>query len=105
MKMIRAILRPDKVEDVVDALSDAGYVALTKMDVIGRGKQKGIQLDNIYYDELPKVMLMLVTPSEDTSKVVDIINEKAFTGNFGDGKIFLSPVDEVYTVRTRSKGL
>jgi len=105
MKMIRAILRPDKVESVVDALSDAGYVALTKMDVIGRGKQKGIQLDNIYYDELPKVMLMLVTPSEDTSKVVDIINEKAFTGNFGDGKIFLSPVDEVYTVRTRSKGL
>jgi len=105
MKMIRAILRPDKVEDVVDALSDAGHVALTKMDVIGRGKQKGIQLDNIYYDELPKVMLMLVTPSEDTSKVVDIINEKAFTGNFGDGKIFLSPVDEVYTVRTRSKGL
>jgi nitrogen regulatory protein PII 1 len=105
MKMIRAIVRPDKAETVVNALSDAGYVALTKMDVIGRGKQKGIQLDNIYYDELPKVMLMLVTPSEETSKVVDIINKKGFTGNFGDGKIFISPVEEVYTVRTRSKGL
>lgn len=105
MKMIRAIIRPDKAETIVNALSDAGYVALTKMDVIGRGKQKGIQLDNIYYDELPKVMLMLVAPSEETSKVVDIINEKGFTGNFGDGKIFISPVEEVYTVRTRSKGL
>jgi nitrogen regulatory protein PII 1 len=105
MKMIRAILRPDKVEEVVDSLSDAGYVALTKMDVIGRGKQKGIQLDNIYYDELPKVMLLLVTPSEKIDEVVEIINETAFTGNFGDGKIFISPVEEAYTVRTRSKGL
>ena len=105
MKMIRAIVRPDKAETVVNSLSDSGYVALTKMDVIGRGKQKGIQLDNIYYDELPKVMLMLVTPSEEISKVDDIINETAFTGNFGDGKIFISPVEEVYTVRTRSKGL
>lgn len=105
MKMIRAILRPDMVEEVVDALSDAGHVALTKMDVIGRGKQKGIRLDNIYYDELPKVMLLLVTPTEKIDEVVEIINETAFTGNFGDGKIFISPVEEAYTVRTRSKGL
>jgi nitrogen regulatory protein PII 1 len=105
MKMIRAILRPDKVEEVVDTLSDAGYVALTKMDVIGRGKQKGIQLDNIYYDELPKVMLMLVVPTEKTDQVLEIINEKAYTGNFGDGKVFISPVEEAYTVRTRTKGL
>jgi len=92
MKMIRAILRPDKVEEVVDSLSDSGYVALTKMDVIGRGKQKGIRLDNIYYDELPKVMIMLVTPTEKIDEVVEIINENAFTGNFGDGKVFISPV-------------
>jgi nitrogen regulatory protein PII 1 len=105
MKMIRAIVRPDKVEEVVNSLSDAGHVALTKMDVIGRGKQKGIQLDNIYYDELPKVMLLLVTPSEKVDGVVEIINETAFTGNFGDGKIFISPVEEAYTVRTRTKGL
>jgi nitrogen regulatory protein PII 1 len=105
MKMIRAILRPDRVEEVVDSLSEAGHVALTKMDVIGRGKQKGIQLDNIYYDELPKVMLLLVTPSEKIDEIVEIINETAFTGNFGDGKIFISPVEEAYTVRTRTKGL
>lgn len=105
MKMIRAVLRPDKVEEVVDSLSDEGYVALTKMDVIGRGKQKGIQLENIYYDELPKVLLMIVIPGEKVDEVIDIINEKAYTGNFGDGKIFISPVEEAYTVRTRTKGL
>ena len=105
MKMIRAIVRPDKAEEVVDSLSDAGHVALTKMDVIGRGKQKGIQLDNIYYDELPKVMLLLVIPSQKIDELVEIINETAFTGNFGDGKIFISPVEEAYTVRTRTKGL
>lgn len=105
MKMIRAIVRPDKAEEVVDSLAEAGYVALTKMDVIGRGKQKGIQIDKIYYDELPKTMLLLVVEEEDTSKIIDIINESAFTGSFGDGKIFVSLVDEAYTVRTRSTGL
>ncbi len=105
MKMIRAIVRPDKAEEVVDSLAEAGYVALTKMDVIGRGKQKGIQIDKIYYDELPKTMLLLVAEEENTAEIIDIINESAFTGSFGDGKIFVSPVDEAYTVRTRSSGL
>jgi nitrogen regulatory protein PII 1 len=105
MKMIRAIVRPDKAEEVVDSLAEAGYVALTKMDVIGRGKQKGIKIDKIYYDELPKTMLLLVAEEENIHKIIDIINESAFTGSFGDGKIFVSPVDEAYTVRTRSAGL
>jgi nitrogen regulatory protein PII 1 len=105
MKMIRAIVRPDKAEEVVDSLAEAGYVALTKMDVIGRGKQKGIQVDKIYYDELPKTMLLLVAEDENTNAIIDIINESAFTGSFGDGKVFVSPVDEVYTVRTRTKEL
>ncbi|MDI6644563.1 MAG: P-II family nitrogen regulator [Methanobacteriaceae archaeon] len=105
MKMIRAIIRPDKAEKVVDSLAESGHVALTKIDVIGRGKQKGIQLDQIYYDELPKVMLMLVTEDKETSNIVDLITQSAFTGNFGDGKIFISPVDDAFTVRTRSKGL
>ena len=105
MKMIRGIIRPEKVEKVVDALDNSGYVALTKMEVIGRGKQKGIQLENIYYDEIPKTMLMLVVEDDQTSKIMEIIAESSFTGNFGDGKIFVSPVDEVYTVRTRSSTL
>jgi len=105
MKMIRAIVRPEKAEDVVDALAAAGYVALTKMDVVGRGKQKGIQVGSIYYDELPKVMLMLVTEDENVAEIVEIINHAAYTGNFGDGKIFVSPVEEAYTIRTGSRGL
>jgi nitrogen regulatory protein PII 1 len=105
MKMIRAIVRPEKVEEVVDALDNAGYVALTKMDVIGRGKQKGIQLENIYYDEIPKTMLLLVAEDDVTKKIIEIIAESSFTGNFGDGKIFVSPVEEAYTVRTRSSTL
>ncbi len=105
MKMIRAIVRPERVENVVDALDKAGFVAMTKMDVIGRGKQKGIQLENIYYDEIPKTMLMLVAEDEQTDKIVEIVSDTSFTGNFGDGKIFISPVDEAYTVRTRSSSL
>jgi nitrogen regulatory protein PII 1 len=75
------------------------------MDVIGRGKQKGIQLENIYYDEIPKTMLIVVAEDEQTKKIVEIITESSFTGNFGDGKIFISPVDDAYTVRTRNSGL
>ena len=56
MQMVRAIIRPEMAEKTVDKLDEAGYVALTKLDVIGRGKQKGIQLENIYYDEIPKTM-------------------------------------------------
>ncbi len=105
MKMIRAIVRPERVENVVDALDKAGFVAMTKMEVIGRGKQKGIQLENIYYDEIPKTMLMLVVEDEKADKIVEIVTDTSYTGNFGDGKIFVSPVDEAYTVRTRSSSL
>jgi nitrogen regulatory protein PII 1 len=105
MKMIRAIIRPERVENVIDALDEAGFVAMTKMEVIGRGKQKGIQLENIYYDEIPKTMLMLVVEDEKADKIVEIVTDTSYTGNFGDGKIFISPVDEAYTVRTRSSSL
>ncbi|HHW45105.1 P-II family nitrogen regulator [Desulfofundulus thermobenzoicus] len=105
MKMIRAIVRPEKSEEVADALAEAGFVALTKIDVVGRGKQKGIQLGTVYYDELPKVMFLLVTDDDKVARAVDVITRTAHTGNFGDGKIFVTPVDEAYTVRTDSAGL
>ncbi|OAT87060.1 P-II family nitrogen regulator [Desulfotomaculum copahuensis] len=105
MKMIRAIVRPEKSEEVADALAEAGFVALTKLDVAGRGKQKGIQLGTVYYDELPKVMFLLVTDDDKVAKAVEIVTKAANTGNFGDGKIFVTPVDEAYTVRTDSAGL
>ncbi|MCR4420417.1 MAG: P-II family nitrogen regulator [Anaerolineae bacterium] len=105
MKMIRAIIRPEKSEEVVDALAESGYVALTKMEVVGRGKQKGLHVGGIYYDELPKVMLLLVVEDHRCEEVVGIISRTAYTGSFGDGKIFISPVEEAYTVRTGAAGL
>lgn len=105
MKMIRAIIKPEKAENVVDALEKEGFISLTKIDVFGRGKQKGIQVGSVMYDELPKVMLMLVVENEDVEKVVGIIEDSARTGNIGDGKIFITVVEEAYTVRTGKRGL
>lgn len=103
--MVRAIIRPQKAEDVVDALEADGYVALTKMDVVGRGKQKGLRVGSVYYDELPKTMLMLVTEDEKVEEILRIIGNAAYTGNPGDGKIFVSPVETAYTIRTGVEGV
>ncbi|HCG98354.1 MAG TPA: nitrogen fixation protein NifD [Actinobacteria bacterium] len=100
MKMIRAFIRPEKEQEVVLALEGSGYPSLTKMPVFGRGKQKGLQVGPIHYDELPKTLLMTVVEDKDLDAVVGIIQDKARTGFIGDGKIFVSPVESVYTVRT-----
>lgn len=105
MKMIRAIIRPDSADEVTDGLSDAGFVSLTKVNVFGRGKQKGLTVGTTHYDELPKAMIMLVVEDENVEEVLKIIQYKAYTGNIGDGKIFISPVDDSVTVRTGSHDL
>ena len=105
MKMVRAFIRPEKEQEVVQALEGAGYGSLTKMPVFGRGKQKGLQVGPIYYDELPKTLLMLVVEDEQAKHVVEVIEDKARTGFIGDGKIFISPVEEAYTIRTGEVGL
>ena len=105
MKMIRAIIRPNKEEKVVEHLEKEGFYSMTKMNVFGRGKQKGIRVGTVCYDELPKVMLMMVVEEKDVSKAVNIIQNSARTGNIGDGKIFVSDVSEAYTVRTGESGL
>ncbi len=105
MKVLRAIIRPEKTDEVVDSLEKAGFPALTKMDVFGRGKQKGIQIGSTVYDELAKTMLLVVVKDEDAAKAEGAIIKAAKTGNYGDGKIFVSPVDEAYTIRTGEKGL
>jgi nitrogen regulatory protein PII 1 len=100
MKMIRAFIRPEKEQEVVLALEGAGFPSLTKMPVFGRGKQKGLQVGPVHYDELPKTLIMMVVDDKDTNKVIGLINDKARTGFVGDGKIFVSPVESAYTVRT-----
>lgn len=101
MYMIRAIIRTEKVSTVLSELLDAGFPEVTKMDVFGRGKQKGIKVGDIYYDELPKEMLLIAVKDEDKDDVIKVIMKNARTGQkgaFGDGKIFVSPIDEAYTI-------
>jgi nitrogen regulatory protein PII 1 len=100
MKMIRAFIRPEKEQEVVLALEGAGFPSLTKIPVFGRGKQKGLTVGPVHYDELPKTMIMTVVSNEDADKVITIIQNKARTGFIGDGKIFVSPVESAFTVRT-----
>ena len=101
MIMVRAIVRPEKADDVLAALMDAGFPAVTKYSVAGRGKQRGIKIGEITYDEIPKAMLMSVIKAEDQDFVIDTIMAAARSGKkgaFGDGKIFVSPVEDVYTI-------
>ena len=106
MLMIRAIVRPEKSPAVMQALLDAGYPAVTKMEVAGRGKQRGLKVGDVTYDELPKEMLMAVVHDSDKDLLVKSIMEAARSskkGAFGDGKIFLSEVEESYTISTGTK--
>ena len=105
MKLIKAIVRPEKVDDVVDSLEKAGYPAFAKINVVGRGKQGGLQVGEIYYDELPKTLLLLAVNDDEVDEVVGLIKSSALTGNFGDGKIFIQPLEESYTIRTGEKGI
>jgi Nitrogen regulatory protein PII len=105
MKMIKALIRPEIADDVTEGLAEGGFVSLTKINVFGRGKQKGITIGTIHYDELPKTMLILVVEDECVEEVVKLIKYKAYTGYQGDGKIFVIPVDNAYTIRTGEAGL
>src|SRR5580692_12911942 len=96
MRMIRAVIRPDREEEVVNALEAKGIVSLTKMDVFGRGQQRGIQVGNRIYSELPKVMLTLVVEDSKLDAAIAAIQLGAKTGQHGDGKIFISRVDAAY---------
>jgi nitrogen regulatory protein PII 1 len=105
MIMVRAIVRPEKVDDVMAELMYAGFPAVTKIDVFGRGKQRGIKVGDIHYDELPKVMLLTVIEDKDKDLVVETVLQAARTGqkgNFGDGKIFITPVEAAYTISSAS---
>jgi len=106
MKMVRAIVRPEKTDAVLESLMAEGFPAVTRMNVSGRGKQRGIKIGDVTYDEIPKELLIVVVQDSDASLVVKTVMSAARTGDkgaFGDGKIFISPVDEVYTVSSGIK--
>lgn len=100
MKMIRAIIRPERESEVLTALERSGFSALTKWDVFGRGKQRGIKIGSARYEEISKLMLMLVVEDKDVERAIDTVKISARTGNFGDGKIFVTPVEQALTIRT-----
>ncbi|HEY7268536.1 MAG TPA: P-II family nitrogen regulator [Dehalococcoidia bacterium] len=109
MNKVEAIIRPEKLESVKDALSAAGFVGLNIVAVTGRGVQKGIVHggrggEEYRVDMLPKSKLELVVKDADTDLVVDIICKAARSGAIGDGKIFVIPVADAIRVRTGERG-
>lgn len=109
MKKVEAIIRPERLERVKDALADAGFTGLNVVNVTGRGAQRGIAYEGragerFVVDMLPKLKLETVVRDADVDKVIDIIIRVARTGNVGDGKIFVIPVDDAVRVRTGERG-
>ena len=109
MQKVEAIIRPEKLNDVKNALAAAGFVGLNVVNVTGRGVQKGVVHigrggETYEVDMLPKVKLEVVVRDEDAEKVVQLIAQAARTGNIGDGKIFLIPVADAMRVRTGERG-
>ena len=109
MKKIEAIIRPEKLDEVKKALADKGFIGLNIVGVTGRGVQKGIvhagRTGQAYsVDMLPKVKLETVVADRDADEVVSIIQQSAWTGNIGDGKIFVLAVETAIRVRTGERG-
>jgi len=106
MIMVRSVVRPEKSDAVMAGLLEAGYPAVTKVSVVGRGKQRGLKVGDVTYDEIPKELLISVIADKDKDLVVKTIIKNAKTGAagaYGDGKIFISPVLEVYTISSGFK--
>jgi len=108
MKKIEAIIKPFKLEEVKDALSDVGIEGMTVTEVKGFGRQKGhteIYRGSEYtVDFLPKIKLELVLPDERVELAVGAIVKAAKTGKIGDGKVFVLPMQEAVRIRTEEKG-
>ena len=108
MKLIKAIIKPFKLEEVKEALADIGIEGMTVSEVKGFGRQKGhteIYRGSEYtVDFLPKVKLETVVSDDLVTKVVDAIVSSAQTGKIGDGKLFIIPIEEAVRIRTGEKG-
>lgn len=108
MKKIECILRPGKLEDVKEALNQYGVRGMTVMQVMGCGLQKGrkevYRGTEVTINLLPKVKLEVVVSDKDTNDVAALIRKAAMTGDIGDGKIFITSVDNVIRIRTGETG-
>ena len=110
MQKVEAIIRPDRLNAVKDALADAGLVGINVTQVTGRGAQRGIEIGgprgvgSYVVDMLPKVKLEMVVADSDVERSIEIIIESARTGNIGDGKIFITQVTDAVRIRTGERG-
>jgi nitrogen regulatory protein P-II 1 len=104
MKLVKAIIKPERFEFVKKALEDKGFIGMTISDVKGRGEQKGITLEYrgglMTVDFLPKIQLEIVVRDSDVDNLVVTITDAARTGKIGDGKIFIIPVEKSIRIRT-----
>ena len=104
MKKIEAVIKPFNLEDVKDALAQAGVTGMTVSDVKGYGRQQGhselYRGAEYVVDFLPKIKLELIVADEDVDSTIAVIIEAAKTGKIGDGKIFVSPVEKIVRIRT-----
>jgi nitrogen regulatory protein P-II 1 len=104
MKLIKAIVKPERFEFVKKALEEKGYNGMTITEVKGRGEQKGIALQYrgkvMSVDMLPKVQVEIVVRDDNVEDLVAVIIQSARTGKIGDGKIFILPVDRAIRIRT-----
>ena len=108
MKKIEAVIKPFKLEDVEDALAEAGITGMTVSDVKGYGRQQGhselYRGAEYVVDFLPKIKIDIVVKDEMVDSVVNAIVGSAKTGKIGDGKIFISSLEEVIRIRTEERG-
>lgn len=108
MKKIEAVIKPFKLEEVKDALTGAGIVGMTVSEVRGFGRQKGhtemYRGGEYTVDFLPKMKVEVVVPNERAESVVALIAAAAKTGSIGDGKVFVSPLEDTIRIRTGEHG-
>lgn len=108
LKKIEAIIREDKVNDVMDGLSAIGIVGLSLFEVRGHGRQGGVQLvgraGTYQVNLLPKIQINIVLNDRNLEAAIEAILQSAYTGETGDGIIFVTPVEDVIRIRTRERG-
>lgn len=108
MKLVTAIIKPFKLDDVREALSEVGVQGITVTEVKGFGRQKGhtelYRGAEYVVDFLPKIKLEIAIDDEEVDTVIDAVSRAASTGKIGDGKIFISPLEQVIRIRTGETG-
>jgi nitrogen regulatory protein P-II 1 len=108
MRKVEAIIKPFKLDEVKEALNEIGIQGITVSEVKGFGRQKGhtelYRGAEYVVDFIPKIKMEIIVADDQVAQVVDVIEEAAKTGRIGDGKIFVTPIDEVVRIRTGERG-